>query len=174
MIMSPRTRRIALTAHIAVSVGSLGAVTCFLVLALAGLNSSAPQTVRAVYMSMDLIARLVIVPVVAASLATGLVQSLGTQWGLFRHYWVIVKLAVSVLVLVVLLAQLEMVGFVASKSAGAPLLEGELGQARFSLAVHAAGGLLALLVPVMLSVFKPKGMTPYGWRRQPRTGSCLD
>lgn len=32
--------------------------------------------------------------------------------------------------------------------------------------LHAAGGLLALLVPVALSVYKPRGMTRYGWRKQ--------
>jgi hypothetical protein len=34
------------------------------------------------------------------------------------------------------------------------------------LAVHAAGGLLVLLVPAVLSVYKPPGLTPYGRRKQ--------
>jgi len=32
--------------------------------------------------------------------------------------------------------------------------------------VHAAGGLLVLLVLTILSVYKPRGMTRYGARRQ--------
>jgi hypothetical protein len=31
---------------------------------------------------------------------------------------------------------------------------------------HAGGGLLVLLVITMLNVYKPRGLTPYGWRKQ--------
>ena len=34
-----------------------------------------------------------------------------------------------------------------------------------SFAVLAAGGLLVLLIPVVLSVTKPRGLTRYGWRK---------
>jgi hypothetical protein len=166
MMMPLRIRKVALTAHVTFSVGSLGAVACFLALALVGLNNPDPQTVQAVYTSMDLATRLVIVPLVLISLVTGLVQSLGTHWGLFRHYWVVLKLAVSVVVLTVLLMQMDLIASVADKSAKAALSTNELRQARISLAIHAAGGLLALLVPAALSVFKPRGLTRYGWRKQ--------
>lgn len=56
-------------------------------LAVSGLTSADVQTVRAAYLAMDLIGWFVIVPLSLASLLTGLVQSLGTRWGLFRHYW---------------------------------------------------------------------------------------
>ena len=36
-------------------------------------------------------------PLCFASLFSGLVQSLGTEWGLFRHYWVLFKLLINVL-----------------------------------------------------------------------------
>jgi hypothetical protein len=32
--------------------------------------------------------------------------------------------------------------------------------------VHAGGALLLLLAAVTLSVYKPRGMTRYGWREQ--------
>jgi hypothetical protein len=32
--------------------------------------------------------------------------------------------------------------------------------------VHAGGGLLVLLVTMILSVYKPRGMTAHGWRKQ--------
>ena len=41
---------------------------------------------RGAYLAMDLIGWFVIVPLSLASLLTGLVQALGTTWGLFRHY----------------------------------------------------------------------------------------
>jgi hypothetical protein len=34
------------------------------------------------------------------------------------------------------------------------------------LVVHAAGGLLVLLVPMVLSIYKPQGVTLRGWRKQ--------
>jgi hypothetical protein len=166
MTMSPGLRKFVLTAHVATSVAALGAVAGFLALSIAGLASESAQMVRAAYLSMELTAGFVILPLLFASLLTGLVQSLGTPWGLFRHYWVLVKLLVTVLVTVVLLLQMEAISrlaLVASETAfsGADLLE-----LRRSLRTHAAGGLLALLLPVALSIYKPRGMTRHGWRKQ--------
>ena len=46
----------------------------------------------------------VIVPLAIASLLTGVVQALATPWGLFRHYWVVIKLFLTVFATLVLLA----------------------------------------------------------------------
>lgn len=96
MIMPPRLRKITLIAHIVSSVGSLGAVAGFLALAIAGLFTESDQVMRSVYIVTELVARSVIVPLVFASLVTGLVQSLGTTWGVFRHYWVLAKLLLTI------------------------------------------------------------------------------
>ena len=165
MIMSPRIRKFALTAHVACSVGWLGAVVGFLALAVAGLTSQDAQIVRAAYLAMELIAWFVIVPSSFVSLLTGLVQSLGTTWGLFRHYWVLVKLLLTVLATIVLLLQLEPIGYVADVAAERTLSGADLREARISLVIHAGGGLLVLLVPTTLSVYKPRGMTRYGLRK---------
>jgi hypothetical protein len=116
--------------------------------------------VRAAYLAMELIARFVIIPLAFASLLTGLIQSLGTPWGLFRHYWVVVKLLLTVF------AKMELIGYAASVAAGATLSGADLRAAGIQLVVHAAGGLLVLLVPLVLSVYKPPGVTRYGWRKQ--------
>jgi hypothetical protein len=166
MIMTRGLRKFALTAHVASSVGTLGAVAGFLALAVAGLTSKDSQVIRAVYLAMELIAWYVIVPLVLASLVTGLVQSLGTPWGLFRHYWVVAKLLLNVLVTIVLLLQLELIGYLADVSAETMLSSADLRALRMSPVVHAAGGLLVLLVPVVLSLYKPRGLTPYGWRKR--------
>ncbi|TIP87841.1 MAG: DUF2269 family protein [Mesorhizobium sp.] len=166
MIMTPGLRKFALTAHVASSVGSLGAVAGFLVLAVAGLASKDPQTVRAAYLAMELTAWYVIVPLVLASLVTGLVQSLGTNWGLFRHYWVLAKLLLNILVTVVLLLQLNLIGYLADIAAETTFSSADLRKLRISPVIHAAGGLLVLLVPVALSLYKPRGLTPYGCHKQ--------
>jgi hypothetical protein len=107
--LTPRLRKFALTVHVTSSVGVLGAIAAFLVLAVTGLTQDA-QTVRAMYLSMLLIAQFVIVPLAFASLLTGLVQSLGTPWGLFRHYWVLVKLLLTVFATMVLLFKMKLIG----------------------------------------------------------------
>ena len=166
MAMTLRLRKFALTVHITCSLGLLGAIACFLALAIAGLASRDAPMVRAAYLAMELIAWFVIVPFAFASLLTGFVQSLGTEWGLFRHYWVTVKLLLTVLATIILLLKMELISSVATAAAETTLSSTDLRQARIELVVHASGGLLVLLIPVVLSVYKPRGMTRYGWRRQ--------
>jgi hypothetical protein len=158
-------RKFALTTHVASSVGTLGAVIGFLALALAGLTSADAQTVRASYIAMEPIAWRVIVPLILGSLTTGIIQSLGTPWGLLRHYWVVIKLLVTIFVAIVLFLQLGLISEVAEAAATTEFSAGFLWDARLSLAVHAGAGLLVLLVPMVLSIYKPHGLTPYGLRR---------
>ena len=164
--MPPAIRKAALLLHVASSVGWMGAVAGFLALAVAGRSSTDDSTVAAVYIAMDLIARLVIVPLAVAALGTGIVQSLGTTWGLFRHYWVVIKLVITTLAFAVLLSQMASISTVAKAASAGTVGNADLLQARSSLVVHAAGGLLVLLVPMTLSIYKPRGMTRYGQRRQ--------
>ena len=159
MTMAPRLRKFALTAHVISSVGLLGAIAAFLALAVTGLSSQNAQMVRAVYPAMQLIARFVVVPLAFASLLTGLVQSLGTPWGLLRHYWVLVKLLLTVFTAAVLLLKIALIDDAARLATEMALPHADLREAGIQLAVHAAGGLLLLIVPVVLSIYKPPGMT---------------
>jgi uncharacterized membrane protein len=166
MGMAPRLRKFMLTAHVVSSVGALGAVTAFLALAITGLIEADPRVSGPAYIAMDVIASLVVVPLVFASLATGVVQSLNTAWGLFRHYWVLVKFILTIFVAVVLLLQMDLINYVAGVEKDISPSGADLRVPRISLALHAIGGLLVLLVTAALSVYKPRGMTRYGWQRQ--------
>ena len=166
MTMTPRLRKLALTAHITSSVGLLGSIAAFLALAVAGLTSPDGQMVRAAYLAMELTARFVIVPLAFASLLSGLVQSLGTPWGLLRHYWVLVKLLLTVFATIILLLKMELIGYAARLATETTLPRADLRAVGIQLLVHAAGGLLMLLVPAVLSVYKPRGLTRYGARKQ--------
>ena len=166
MTMTPGLRKFALTAHVTSSVGWLGAVAGFLALAVAGLTSQDAQMVRAAYIASGLTAWFVIVPLSFASLLTGLVQALGTTWGLFRNYWVLAKFLLTVLTIIVLLLQMEGIGYMAGVAAETTLSSADLLGLRRTIRTHAAGGLLVLLVTTTLSVYKPRGMTRYGWRKQ--------
>src|SRR5216683_7366776 len=115
--MTSSLRKLVLTAHVTFSVGWLGAVAAFLVFAIAGLTSQDIQIVRAAYLAMDLTARFVIVPLAFASLLTGLIQALGTPWGLLRHYWVLAKFLLTVFVTIVLLIKMELISYAARLAA---------------------------------------------------------
>jgi hypothetical protein len=164
MTMSPGLRKLALTAHVVSSVGWLGTVAAFLALAVTGLTSQDAQTVRAVYLAAEPLTWFVIVPLALASLLTGLVQSLGTAWGLFRHYWVLFKLLIAVFATLVLLMYTQTVGFFADIAAkpGADL--SDLRAPTFVL--HSGTALLLLLAATALAVYKPRGMTAHGRRKQ--------
>jgi hypothetical protein len=166
MRMSPGVRNLALTAHVAASVGWLGAVAAFLALAVAGLASHDQQMGRAAYLAMELTGWFVIVPLSIATLLTGIVQSLGTEWGLFRHYWVLIKLLMTILATVILLVHMQPIGRMASVAAETTSFRAELTPIRIQLVADAGAALLVLLVATTLSVYKPRGLTPYGYRRQ--------
>jgi hypothetical protein len=165
--MPPRLRRFALTAHVTASVGWLGAVACSLALAIAGLTSQDPQTVRGAYLTLELLGWYVLVPLSLASLLTGLVQSLRTKWGLFRHYWVLLKLLINVVATIVLLLYMQTLSYLADVAAATTLSSGDLhGMRNPSPVLHAGAALLLLLVATTLAVYKPRGMTRYGQRKQ--------
>lgn len=170
--MRPGLGKLALTAHVTASVGWVGAVTAYLALAVAGLASQGAQTVRGAYLAMGVIASFVIVPLSLASLLTGLVQSLGTRWGLFRHYWILAKLLINLLASAALLVHMRPILYTAGVAVEKVLSRGDLRPLRIQLVVDAAAALAVLLVATALAVYKPRGVTRYGWRRQhPRRGA---
>lgn len=164
--MTPRLRKFALTAHVTSSVGWLGTVASFQTLAIAALTSRELETVRGFYSAMQLIGWYVIVPFCAASLVTGLVVSLGTPWGLFRHYWVLVKFLITVIAALILFGFTQTLSSLGDLAADATLSMNELRNLNQSPALHSGGGLLAILVTTILAVYKPWGMTPYGRRKR--------
>ena len=173
MTFSPRVRMFALTTHVISSVGFLGAVATFLVLALAGLFGSDPQKIQAAYLAMEMITWGIIVPLCFASLLTGIVQSLGTPWGLFRHYWVLLKLLITVFSTIVLMIHTQPISHMAETAAEAVLARDDLQGARIQLIVAASAAVLALLVTTALSIYKPRGMTRFGWRKRHQENSQI-
>ena len=161
MTLPPGVRKFTLTAHVTTSVGWLGAVAAYICLDVTAVTSGDVRTVRGAYLAMELVAWYVIVPLALASMVTGTVQALVSPWGLFRHYWVVVKLLLTLFATVVLLLETDTISYLAGEavaSADPRHLPGSL--------PHSIGGLLVLLTTAILSVFKPRGLTPYGWRKQ--------
>ena len=159
-------RKFMLTAHITTSVGWLGAVAGFLTLSVSGLINRDAQLARASYLSMELLAWYVIVPLSFASLLTGLIQSLGTTWGLFRHYWIVFKLIINVASSFLLLVHMQPITRLASIAAQTTVVTNDHHLLQIQLVADASYALVALLVATTLSVYKPRGLTSYGWRKQ--------
>lgn len=161
MVMTAGARKFALTVHVSSSVAWLGAVAAFLSLAVTGLSSSDARAVQASYLAMEITAWTVIVPLSIASPLSGIVQSLGTHWGLVRHYWVVVKLVMTIPASLVLLLHMRPIGQL-GRAAGRGLAVGDLVDLRTQLVANAAAAVAVLLVTTFLSVYKPSGRTPWG------------
>ncbi len=171
MTMTPRLRKFALTVHVTASLGWIGAVVAYLTLVVAAMNSQDAQTLRAAWIAMELTGWFAIVPLSLVSLLTGIVMALGTKWGLFRHYWVLISLALTIFATAVLLQHMQTVSLFAGIAA--EMDSADIGRLRDGLGgelFHAGVGLLVLLVIQMLNVYKPRGMTPYGRRKQNEQG----
>lgn len=163
MAMTPRLRKFTFTTHITSSAGWVGAVLVFLALAAIGLTSQDERTVRGAYLLMAPAAWFVLVPLAHASLLSGIALSLGTSWGLFRHYWVVSKLLITVFATVILLIYMgtfrQMAGVAADPVVDLAVVRNA------SPMVHAILALILLLIATVLGVYKPFGMTAYGRRK---------
>jgi len=166
MTFAPALRRFTFTTHVTCSVGWLGAVVVFLAVAVIGVTSEDEVTVRGAYLVMAPAAWFVLVPLAHASLLSGIALSLGTRWGLLRHYWVVLKLlitAFSTLMLMIYMGTFRQMAGVAAD----PVVE--LGLVRNpSPMVHAILASILLLMATVLGVYKPFGRTAYGRREQAR------
>ena len=141
-MMTPRLRKFVLTVHIITSVGWIGAAAAFLPLA-------------------------IIVPSSFGALLTGTVLSLFTPWGLFRHFWVLLKFLINVVAILVLLNYMDTLSQLVGAATKATLSSTDLLRLKAPTSVaHATGALLFLLVATVLSVYKPRGLTRYGWQKQ--------
>ena len=156
MTMPPTLRRSSLTLHVLSSVGWAGAVAVFLGHSIATVAATDPRVVRAAAWAMNMAAWYVILPLAVASLVTGLVQALGTPWGLFRHYWVTFKLALTVSATIVLLTKLGPISMLAEDASLGDAVASQ-GGLRASLLLHAGGALVVLAATTALAVFKPAG-----------------
>ncbi len=157
MTLSPVASKVNLTAHITFSAGWIGAIVAFLGLAIGGLIGDNPERVRSMYIGMEVVAWFVIIPFCISAFLTGIVQSLTTQWGLFRHYWILIKLILTTVATVVLMMHMQPITYMASITSQRSVDVAELQGLRIQLIADASVAIFVLLVAMALSVYKPFG-----------------
>ena len=162
MAFAPALRKFTFTTHVTSSVGWVGAALVFLALAAIGISSQDEKTVRGAYLVMAPAGWFVLVPLAHASLVSGIALSLGTPWGLIRHYWVVFKLVITLFSTAILLIYMgtfrQMAGVAADPVADLGLVRNP------SPLVHSILALVLLIAATLLAIYKPFGMTPYGER----------
>jgi hypothetical protein len=164
--MKRAIQKMLLTMHLLSSIGWFGAAAGVLALGIAGLTGA-----KAMYQGVEVVWRTVIIPLSLAALITGIVQGLATQWGLFRHYWVLMKLVITAAAVLLLVLHTGSLLPALARAAidGSAIVDshahGHGGiPPRVHLVVAAGGTLILLLVATILSIYKPWGRTPFGQR----------
>lgn len=164
------TRRLVLMTHIAVSVAWLGADVVMGVLAITGLTSDDIALTLSIHRAAGVFVPLVLLPLSLLALASGLLLSLGTTWGLVRHWWVLGKLAITVVLSVLVLILLrppvaELAADAAAQQRAGFLAGGLISTEPTDLLIPAIVSAVALSTAVILAVAKPWGRT--GWSDSP-------
>jgi hypothetical protein len=151
--LSPQLRKLVLAAHVVVSVSWLGVVAAMLVLEIAAATAQEAGMAEVTYALVGDVSDTLVAPPPAslsiAALLTGIVLSLGTRWGLLEHYWVLVKLLLTVAVVLSGLFLVE--GWIRQASA-APQ-----GPAPMLLICVSVIHLLMLGAATIISVYQPWG-----------------
>lgn len=146
--LSPTIRRILITIHIIVSVGLLGDSAGFLAVAIEASQSTDLAFIQASGKTLETFSLVFGIPLSFTALLTGVVLGLTSRWGLFRYWWVTVKL--SLIVTVILVGALLLRSGIDSMMAGS-------NEHQAGLIIGAAWDVVALTAATILGVYKPGG-----------------
>jgi hypothetical protein len=81
-----------LTVHVIATVSLIGTDLVLFVLGVSGFRGADP---RSVYPAASLVGTLLLQPLAIIAIATGVLQVAVTSWGLFRYWWVVIKLTIT-------------------------------------------------------------------------------
>lgn len=166
--MRPRLRRTVLVLHVVSSVSWLGLSIGYLTLAITAVVTDSPEQQHAMVRAVGVLGDRLLLPISWIAFLTGVWIALGTHWGLFRHKWVLVKFALT-LVAVVLIPSSLLPGIHQAVATVAHTAPGQF----TDIGVATTRGLLSAgcvsssmyITCVVLSIFKPWGRTRFGKRK---------
>ena len=143
---SPILIKSVLTFHIIVSVGLLGDSAGYLAVAVHSAQLTDPVAADASYRILQMLAFMFGIPLSFAALLSGLWLTYITKWKLLRYPWVLLKFLLIISVI--------LVGALVLKGGMEAMLNGT-GGAENKLIAGAIYDVIALIIAVALSVFKP-------------------
>ncbi|MEV5551795.1 DUF2269 domain-containing protein [Streptomyces sp. NPDC052309] len=160
MKLSRPARRALLVVHVVASAAWLGLTLGLLALGLTAATTASAATLEAGVRGMKLFADWLLLPVAFLTLASGVVLSLGTPWGLARHRWVWTKFWLTLATTTATLFALRpgVNAAVAAVAAGGPVPDA--GDVLFGPVVS----LSAYVFMTVISLLKPWGLTRRGRR----------
>lgn len=165
----PRLRKTVLLLHILFGVGWIGADIVLFILLYTGLTTDDGAIAAACYRAVAVFVPIAIPVLSLGMLATGLVLGWGTKWGLLRHWWVLVKLALAtVMVVLVFVSLLPGVNDLddANATLSADAVRNSLGSAPDQMMFPPVVSFLMLTTAAVLSVYKPWSRTPWSASRR--------
>jgi hypothetical protein len=140
-------RRALLTGHIITGVGLLGSVAVVLAINIRAATTADAQLAASSYDLLAMLTLLFGIPLSFASLISGVLLGLSSQWGVLRYGWVMTKL--------VLLIGVILMGALVLGPGTDSMRDGD-GGAEARLIAGAGYDVFALLCSTGLSVFKPR------------------
>ncbi|MQA10499.1 MAG: hypothetical protein GEU98_18470 [Pseudonocardiaceae bacterium] len=150
-----RWRQFVVLLHVILSVGWLGVAASALVLSIVAFFETRVPVLRAVYEFHGMLIAVLTRPIGIGAVVTGIILSLGTKWGLVRHYWVLTKFVLSIgAILLSAMVQTELieVGLAYANTPGSA----ELASAQSGILLVAIFHVVALGLSTGLSVYKPR------------------
>lgn len=166
-LIAPRARKVLFTAHVAISVAWLGVVGCQFTLATAIWVSRDAGVQYAGFTMMALLDNVFLGVTSTFAVITGLVTAVGTRWGLLQRRWVATKFWATLAVQMVgfgVIHQSISKGNLIETAGSAPVRTAETDSLGVLLSCVTGTAMLTLVTMVILSVFKPWGLTRRGRR----------
>lgn len=162
--LSPRLRKTTIVLHIVCGIGWMGADIVLFILLYTGLTTDDGAVAASSYIAVSEFVPLAVPPLSLGMLATGLLLGWGTKWGVLRYWWVVVKLALAVIM--VLLVFFSLVPGVNELSTPDPTMSADavrdsIGSATSQMLYPPIVSFAMLGTATILSVFKPWPRTPW-------------
>jgi hypothetical protein len=167
-VMPLRVRKIVLFLHVSTSVAWLGLSLGYLALGITAAVTDRPEVQHAMFQALGVFGDVLLLPVSLSAFITGLLLAVGTQWGLLRYKWVIVKFTLTLLavllILINLLDGIDAAVALVDRTPADQFANMGGGSYRDLISAGAASSLMYITCAV-LSIFKPWGRTAYGKRK---------
>jgi hypothetical protein len=156
--------------HMVCGIGWMGLDIALLVLAVTALRTPDADVIYSSYRAIAIAFPGPVMLLSFGMVLTGLLLGWGTHWGLLRSWWVLVKLVLALVMLALVVFSLTpaLTGLPALLTPGlsADELRASLGAMPNMLLFPPVVSFLMLATAVILSVFKPWGLTP--WTPDPK------